>query len=86
MQYPVEFNSWWAGAVATRMKATGDKPFLNFSAEDTAKWAGIIGEPVADWVKDAQSKGITGADTVIEKFIQYEKEAGWKFPKEWKIK
>jgi hypothetical protein len=40
---------------------------------------------VADWVK-AAPPGVTGADIVVERFIALEKEAGWKFPKEWKIK
>jgi len=37
-----------------------------------------------DWVKEGQSKGVTGADTVAAKYMSLAKEAGHKFPKEWK--
>jgi len=77
---------WYTGALATRSQATGNKPYTNFSAADLAKWATLVGEPVADWVKDAASKGIVGADTVVTKFIAGEKAAGYTFPKEWQLK
>ena len=86
MNNAVETENWYKTALETRAKATGNKPYLNFSAADVAKWAGMVGEPVADWIKDAESKGIKGADVVIGKYISLLKEAGVKLPKEWKMK
>lgn len=85
-QNAVEDANWLKGALATRAKATGDKPFVQFSDADKAKWAELVGEPVADWVAAAEKQGITGADKVVERWIALEKAAGWKFPKEWKIR
>ena len=86
MNNAVETENWYKTALETRAKATGNKPYLNFSAADTAKWAGMVGQPVADWIKDSESKGIAGADAVIGKYISLLKEAGVKLPKEWKMK
>jgi TRAP-type C4-dicarboxylate transport system substrate-binding protein len=86
MNNAVESENWYKTALETRAKATGNKPYLNFSAADMAKWAGMVGEPVADWIKDSESKGIKGADVVIGKYISLLKEAGVKLPKEWKMK
>jgi len=86
MNNVVETENWYKTALETRAKATGNKPYLNFSAADIAKWAGMVGEPVADWIKDSESKGIAGADAVIGKYISLLKEAGVKLPKEWKMK
>ena len=86
MNNAVETENWYKTALETRAKATGNKPYLNFSAADTAKWADMVGEPVAGWIKDSESKGIKGADVVIGKYISLLKEAGVKLPKEWKMK
>jgi C4-dicarboxylate-binding protein DctP len=80
----IETENWYKSALDTRAKATGNKPYLNFSDADMAKWATLVGEPVVDWLKDAQSKNIVGAKEVITRFIALEKEAGYKFPKEFK--
>jgi len=84
MNNAVVTANWYKTALDTRAKATGNKPYLNFSADDMAKWANLVGEPVLDWLKDAQSKNIVGAKEVITRFIALEKEAGFKFPKEFK--
>jgi TRAP-type C4-dicarboxylate transport system substrate-binding protein len=85
-QNAVIASDWYTGALAARAQSTGNKPYTNFSAADLAKWAGLVGEPVADWVKDAASKNLVGADTVVAKFIAGEKAAGYVFPKEWALK
>ncbi len=84
MNNAVVTENWYKTALDTRAKATGNKPYLNFSADDMTKWANLVGEPVLDWLKDAQSKNIVGAKEVITRFIALEKEAGFKFPKEFK--
>lgn len=76
---------WYKGALDTRAQATGNKPYLNFSAADLAKWAGLVGEPLVDWIK-AFPPGVTGGDTVVQKYIDGLKAAGFTFPKEWKLK
>jgi TRAP-type C4-dicarboxylate transport system substrate-binding protein len=86
MQNAVEATLWFGTALATRSTSTGGKPYLNFSATDLTRWAALVGEPVFDWLTDAKSKNVAGAEEVITRFIALEKEAGYVFPKEWKIK
>lgn len=83
--YLVEWQTWRAG-IGDVLKAA--KVTINpaFSDEDVAKWAGLLGEPVADWVKTAEQKGITNAAATVEKYIALSKESGYKFPKEWKVR
>jgi TRAP-type C4-dicarboxylate transport system substrate-binding protein len=76
------YGKWYNDALATRAKATGNKPVNSLSPEDLAKWAGLLGEPVADWVKAAPAN--SGAETVVSAWIAAEKATGFKFPKEWK--
>jgi TRAP-type C4-dicarboxylate transport system substrate-binding protein len=78
-------EKWINGALATAKEA-GQIVQPNLSDEEKAKWADLLGEPVAGWVKGAEDKGITGSDTVVAKYIELSKEAGHKFPKEWKVK
>jgi len=78
-------ENWYKGALEARAKATGNKPYLNFSEADLAKWAGLVGEPVVDFVK-ASPPGVTGGDVVVQKYIELLKAAGVKFPKEWATK
>ncbi len=72
-------------ALATRAKST-DKPYIAFAEEEKAKWAAMLGEPVAEWVAEAEKAGLTGADKVVEKYIALQKAAGYKFHKEWKVR
>jgi len=80
------FKDQLAQNFAARAKTVGDKPLTTFSAEDMAKWASLVGEPVADWVKNAPPGVSDDAATVVERFIALQKEAGIKFPREWKIR
>ena len=61
-------DAWYAGALQARATATGNKPYLNFSAADLTKWAGLLGEPVVDWIK-AYPPGVTGGDIVVQHYI-----------------
>ena len=74
--------NWYKTALETRAKSTGNKPVLEFSADDLAKWSGLVGEPILDWIKAAPAN--SGADTVVNAWIAAGKAAGYKFPKEWK--
>jgi TRAP-type C4-dicarboxylate transport system substrate-binding protein len=76
-------TDWYSTALDTRAKATGNKPYLNFSDADLSTWAGLVGEPVADWIKAAPAN--SGADVVVKAWIDAEKATGYKFPKEWKL-
>ena len=78
-------EEWIDGALATAKEA-GQIIHPEFSDEEKAKWADLLGEPVADWVKGAEEKGITGSDVVVAKYIELCEAAGHKFPKEWKLK
>ena len=75
---------WYKGALDARAQTTGNKPYLNFSSADLAKWAGLVGEPLVDWIK-AFPPDVTGGDTVVQKYIDGLKAAGFTFPKEWKL-
>jgi TRAP-type C4-dicarboxylate transport system substrate-binding protein len=75
-------SDWYITALDTRAKSTGNKPYLNFSDADLTAWAGLVGEPVADWIKAAPAS--SGADVVVKAWIEAEKATGYKFPKEWK--
>ena len=78
-------EAWLVKALATA-KEGGQIVHPEFSDAEKTKWAGMLGEPVADWVKGAEDKGITGADTVVAKYIELCKAAGHEFPKEWQVK
>jgi TRAP-type C4-dicarboxylate transport system substrate-binding protein len=82
MQNATITANWYKTALETRAKSTGNKPVLDFSAEDLAKWAILVGEPVLDWIKAAPAN--SSADTVVNAWIAAEKAAGYKFPREWK--
>ena len=81
MQNVTITGAWFTTALDTRAKSTGNKPVSNFSADDLATWAGLVGEPVADWIKAAPAN--SGADAVVKAWIAAEKATGYKFPKEW---
>jgi len=78
-------EKWLEEALATA-KEGGQIVHPEFSDAEKAKWAGMLGEPVVDWVKGAEDKGITGSDIVIAKYIELCKAAGHEFPKEWQVK
>jgi len=78
-------EEWHVKALATA-KEGGQIVQPEFSDAEKVKWAGMLGEPVADWIKGAEDKGITGADIVVAKYIELCKAAGHEFPKEWQVK
>jgi len=78
-------EEWIRGALATAKEA-GQIIHPGFSAGEKAKWADLLGEPVADWVKGAEGKGVTGADVVVAKYIELCKAAGHRFPRPWTVK
>ncbi|OGO20693.1 MAG: hypothetical protein A2144_03555 [Chloroflexi bacterium RBG_16_50_9] len=85
LQNAIITEDWYSGALAAAKAA---KQIINpeFSQADKLKWAEMLGEPVVDWVKDAEKQGITGADTVVAKYIELTKAEGHKFPRDWKVK
>ena len=76
----------WEEKVYGIMKGKGVIDHGAFSDEEINKWAQLIGEPVADWVKEAESIGRVGAADLMATYIRLCKEAGVQFPREWKIK
>jgi len=80
------YIGWEKNVVEPKVKEAGVVDHGAFSDADVNKWAQMIGEPVADWVKEAEGLGRTGAADAIMAYIQLCKDAGVKFPKEWKIK
>jgi len=82
--YKVVWENWRAGAVDTIKKA-GVTINPAFSDEEVVKWANMVGEPVADWVKDGKNMGLPQAADLVKTYINLCKETGYKYPKEWKI-
>jgi len=82
----VDFTEKWYDTSLSTAKAAGQIIHTPFTAADQTAWSALLGEPVADWVKAAESKGILGADTVVARYIQLTEESGHKFPKEWMVK
>jgi len=82
----IDFSISWEERALGIMKEAGVTDHGAFSDEEIAKWAEIIGEPVAEWVAEAESIGRVGAADLMATYIRLCKEAGVKFPKEWKIK
>ena len=77
---------WEKNYVQPKIDEAGVIDHGAFSDEDVAKWAQMIGEPVAEWVSEAEKIGRTGAAEVATLYIKMCKDAGVKFPKDWKIK
>ncbi|MFH1647619.1 MAG: TRAP transporter substrate-binding protein DctP [Chloroflexota bacterium] len=82
----VDFTEKWYETSLSLAKAAGQIVHPAFSAADQAAWSALLGEPVVDWVKAAESKGIQGADKVVARYIELTEATGHKFPKQWMVK
>ncbi|MFH1775228.1 MAG: TRAP transporter substrate-binding protein DctP [Chloroflexota bacterium] len=72
----------WAKTKAT-MEASG-VTFTDFSDEEMIKWGNLIGNPVADAVKEGEAMGLPIRGP-METYLRLCKEAGHKFPREWTL-
>lgn len=54
------------------------------SWEDNVRWSELTGELVAEWVREGEARGLPARE-VAAKFIQFTKETGHVFPKEWAL-
>jgi TRAP-type C4-dicarboxylate transport system substrate-binding protein len=62
-----------------KMKSKG-VTFMVFPAEEKAKWAKMMNDPVDLWVKDMSAKGLP-AKELVAKYVALQKAAGYSFPK-----
>jgi TRAP-type transport system periplasmic protein len=62
-----------------KMKSKG-VTFIDFPAEEKAKWARMMNDPVSLWVDDMAKKGLP-AKELVARYVVLQKAAGFTFPK-----
>lgn len=60
--------------------------YSELSDADLAKWAGMVGNPIAEAVSQGIASGAPEMETLMEKYLELCRKEGHKFPREWSVK
>jgi len=71
------------GACREKIKSMGGK-FFTLPAEERAQWTAALPNQPNIKAKEADAKGLPGS-AVMRSFIEYQKQEGYKFPREWTV-
>jgi C4-dicarboxylate-binding protein DctP len=83
VDYQAKITEETLAKAAEVMKGAG-VTFYTLSDEERMKWAGLMGNPAATWIKEGEAAGLPAGE-VMKTYFDIVKEVGYKPIVEWKI-